>query len=74
MTTTTTSYPLLDRLAEVRRLCPEMRFGQLLATIGELADDETGHGLWEVEDDQLAAAMDRFAADLRRRLAGATGA
>jgi hypothetical protein len=58
---------LLERLAEVRGRCPELRFGQLIATIGELAADNTGHSLWDVEDADFAAALDRFAADLARR-------
>jgi hypothetical protein len=58
---------LLERLAEVRGRCPEMGFGQLLATIGMLAEDETGHSLWELEDAQFAAAVEKFAADLARR-------
>ncbi len=67
MTTTQSSPGLLDRLAVVRRLCPEMRFGQLIATIGLLAEDETGRNLWDVEDGEFAAAIERFAADLSRR-------
>jgi len=31
---------LMERLAEVRGLCPEMRTGQFLATVGLLAADE----------------------------------
>jgi hypothetical protein len=58
---------LADRINEVRHLCPEMRFGQLLATIGLLAEDTTGRSLWDVEDDEFAAALDRFAADLAQR-------
>ena len=58
---------LAERLAEVRRLCPEMRLGQLLATVGLLAEDETGQGLWDVEDPAFAAALERFASDLTRR-------
>jgi hypothetical protein len=58
---------LAERLLEVRRLCPEMRFGQLLATVGLLAEDTTGHSLLDVEDDEFATAIDRFAADLARR-------
>jgi hypothetical protein len=70
--TTGNSLPegFLERLAEVQRLCPEMRFGQLLATIGLLAEDETGHSLWDVEDREFAAALERFAADLARRQEG----
>jgi hypothetical protein len=58
---------ILDQLAEVRHRCPELRFGQLIATIGMLAEDETGHSLWDVEDANFAAALERFAADLARR-------
>ena len=57
----------LSRLTVVRRLCPEMRFGQLVATIGMLAEDETGRGLWDIEDEEFAAAVERFATDLSRR-------
>ena len=58
---------VLQRLGEVRERCPEMRFGQLLATVGLLAEDKTGHSLWEIEDTEFAAALERFAADLARR-------
>ena len=58
---------LLARLAEVRRRCPDLRFGQLLATIGLLTEDETGHSLWEVGDAEFAAALERFAADVAGR-------
>ena len=58
---------LAARLNEVHRLCPEMRFGQMLATIGLLAEDATGHNLWDVDDDEFAVAVDRFVADLSRR-------
>jgi hypothetical protein len=67
MTSETGLTHLAERLAEVRRLCPEMRFGQLLSTIGTLAEDESGHSLWDVEDVEFSAALDRFAADLSRR-------
>lgn len=67
MTTTVSSAEFLDRLAVVRRLCPEMRFGQLVATIGLLAEDETGRNLWDIEDGEFAAAVERFAVDLSHR-------
>ena len=66
MTTRDWTAEVLRRLANVRELCPTMRFGQLVATIGLLAEDETGHSLWEVEDTEFAAAVERFAADLER--------
>jgi hypothetical protein len=57
----------MNRLDEVRRLCPEMRLGQFLATVGMLGEDATGRSLWDIEDDDLSAALDRFATDLSRR-------
>ena len=65
MKTTLSWTDLLEVLTRVRQRCPEMRFGQLLATIGMLAEDETGHSLWEVEDIEFAAALERFGLDMR---------
>jgi hypothetical protein len=48
-------------------MCPEMRLGQVLATVGLLAEDSTGRTFWDVEDGEFAAALERFAADLARR-------
>lgn len=59
---------VLQRLQEVRHLCPEMRLGQLLATVGMLGEDSCGRSLWDLEDDELSAAVERFANDLRRRV------
>ena len=67
MTTTVSSLDLLNRLAVVRRLCPELRFGQLVATIGLLAEDETGRNLWDIEDGEFVATVERFANDLSHR-------
>ncbi len=58
---------ILGQLDEVRARCPEIRFGQLIATIGMLAEDETGFTLWDVEDVDFAIALARFAADMARR-------
>lgn len=67
MTTTHLPTALLDRFAEVRVRCPEMRLGQFIATVAELAEDETGRSLWEIEDAEFSAALERFASDLDRR-------
>ncbi len=67
MKTTDLTAALLERLGEARALCPEMRFGQIVATVGVLSEDETGHSLWEVEDAEFADAIERFVADLARR-------
>jgi hypothetical protein len=58
---------ILDQLDKVRVRCPELRFGQLIATIGMLAEDETGHSLWDVHDTDFARALERFAGDMARR-------
>ena len=70
MTTVDLVEHILDQLDEVRDRCPELRFGQLIATIGMLAEDETGHSLWDVEDADFATALERFAVDLARREPG----
>jgi hypothetical protein len=58
---------IVQRLAQVHPQASELRFGQLIAIIGELAADETGLSLWDIEDADFAAALDRFASDLAKR-------
>ena len=58
---------VFHRLEDLQHLCPEMRLGQLLATVAMLGEDSTGRSLWDIEDDELAAAVERFAGDLSRR-------
>jgi hypothetical protein len=67
MTTVSLQSNLIHRLDEVRRLCPEMRIGQFLATVGMLGEDDTGRSLWDIEDEELASALERFASDLSSR-------
>lgn len=61
------SQDLLTRLAELRTLCPDMRFGQMLATLDILSEDMVGFNLWDIEDDQLVDVLERFRQDLARR-------
>src|SRR5947209_4293742 len=67
MTTANWLDHVLGQLEDVRARCPELRFGQLIATIGMLAEDETGHSLWDVEDVDFAVALERFSADMASR-------
>jgi hypothetical protein len=67
MTTADLLDRILGQLEQVRVRCPELRFGQLIATIGTLAEDETGNSLWDIEDPDFAAALKRFAADMAHR-------
>lgn len=69
MTETVLSDRILEQLADVRVRCPELRFGQLIAIVGELTQDEIGHSLWDVDDVDFAAALQRFSADIGRRAA-----
>jgi hypothetical protein len=61
---------LLARLAELCGRCPDMRFGQFLATLGLLAEDTAGRSLWDVEDEELLGVLERFRQDLARREQG----
>ncbi|MBI3411443.1 MAG: hypothetical protein HY040_24205 [Planctomycetes bacterium] len=67
MTTADLLQRILEQLGHVGARCPELRFGQLIATIGMLAEDATGHSLWDVEDADFVAALERFAGDMARR-------
>ena len=66
MTTTNLLDAILGQLEYVRARRHELRFGQLIAIIGTLAEDETGRSLWDVEDADFAVALERFATDLAR--------
>ncbi len=61
---------LLHRLGEVRHLCPDLRLGQLMTILGTLGEDTTGRTLYGLEDEELAATLERFADDLHRRTSG----
>jgi hypothetical protein len=61
---------IVQKLAQVRLQAPDLRFGQLVAVIAELAADEKDLSLWDVEDADFAAALDRFAEDLAKRKSG----
>jgi thiamine monophosphate kinase len=61
---------VLEKLEELRRLCPEMRLGQMLAVVGNLGEDSTGLSLWNIEDRDFAAALERFVVGMQRRANG----
>jgi hypothetical protein len=67
MTTANLLDQVLVQLDDVRIRCPELRFGELIATIGMLAEEETGHSLWDIQDADFAAVLERFSADMARR-------
>ena len=55
---------LLQRLSE---LTPDVRFGQLIANLSYLAVGPTNEAIWDMEDDQLVAAIRQHIADLSER-------
>lgn len=57
---------LLERLSE---LTPDVRFGQLVANLSYLAIGPTNEAVWDMEDDQLLAAIRKHIADLSDRTA-----
>jgi hypothetical protein len=61
------SKEVLSRLSVLRQMCPDMRIGQLLATLGLLAEDMTDRSFWDIEDEELIAVLERFRQDLARR-------
>lgn len=47
---------LLSVLTELSAVCPEMRFGQLIANLSTLARGVSAEGLWDAEDEELLTA------------------
>lgn len=52
-----TTSELMSVLAELCELSPDVRFGQLLAHLGFLGEDQTGRTLWDIDDEQLLAVL-----------------
>ena len=62
----------LNVLAEIWRLSPDVRLGQLMAHAGFLGEVHLGRGLGVIEDDELIAILYRHRAELLARLQGQT--
>jgi hypothetical protein len=67
-----TGQSLVDNLAAISSLVPEMRFGQLMATLGFLAEDKSGHTIWEIEDVELLRVFEEHRAELSARQSSGT--
>jgi hypothetical protein len=59
----------LERLSE---LTPEVRFGQLIANLAFLAAGPWDQTLWNLEDEQLLAAIQQQLIELSARQQGVT--
>jgi hypothetical protein len=48
---------VMESLAELRRALPSMRLGQLIANLATVARGAVPGAVWEMEDDELVAAI-----------------
>ena len=60
---------ILGELHRLSELTPDVRFGQLIANLSYLAVAPTAEAVWDMEDEQLLAAIRRHTADLTERTA-----
>ena len=58
---------ILRSLAALCKLSPGVRFGQLIANLGFLAEDMSDRTLWDIEDAELLQVIERHRADLSQR-------
>ncbi len=58
---------ILHELARLSALAPELRFGQRVANSAFLAAGPWNETLWDVEDEQLLAALKQQVADFSER-------
>jgi hypothetical protein len=61
---------ILNVLAELWTLSPDVRLGQLFAHLGFLGEAHLDKGLGYIEDDELLAVMYRHRLELAARLQG----
>lgn len=62
------SHALLQILSELVELSPDVRFGQLLANLGFLAEARAGQSLWDIEDPRLLQVMEEHRGELVERV------
>ena len=67
----TTQHELIEKLADIHQLSPDIRFGQLLANLGFLVEDQTDQALRTIDDARLLEVMEQHRIDLTRRQVGA---
>jgi len=58
---------VLRRLEKLSELLPEMRFGQLIANLSYRARGPEVESIWDMEDEELLAAIQQQIADLAYR-------
>lgn len=63
---------VLQVLAELSEVVPEVRFGQLLANLSYLARGLSNESIWNMEDDELLAAAREHLEQWRSRRGATT--
>jgi hypothetical protein len=58
---------ILRLLARLSDLAPDVSFGQLIANLSYLAIAPTTEAIWDMEDEQLLAAICQHISDLSER-------
>ena len=58
---------ILHALEQLSKLTPDVRFGQLIANLSFLASGPTNEAIWDMEDEQLLAAIRQHTDDLSQR-------
>lgn len=64
---------VLDILAELSTLHPEMRMGQWLTAFATFARGPQPESIYDVEDEELIPVMERFLANRRAEAAASAG-
>lgn len=64
---------ILEELARLSALAPELRLGQMVANSAFLAAGPWDQTLWDLEDEQLLAALKQQVADFSNRQAAVAG-
>jgi hypothetical protein len=59
---------LFASLQDLARLVPEMRAGQLVASVAEVCEDLHGRGIWDASDAELHEAVWQFRRNLEASL------
>ncbi len=62
-----TRQEILERLARLSELAPDMRFGQLIANLAFMAAGPWDQALWDLEDEKLVGAIRQMESDLSQR-------
>jgi hypothetical protein len=63
----TTQHALIEKLIDIYQMSPDVRFGELLANLGFLVEDQTDQPLRDIDDDRLLDVMENHRVDLARR-------